>query len=204
MVLKKIKILIVGLAVLISMNAEAKVEQFQDSFTGYLGKQIENASGWYTGESIFTSGNVNLQTSYDLYDFNPDFYIVSGTFVRSDSTSAFSGIFDFSVIYPDPGSIQDPWLVAYPISGFLQYDNSIYSPITGELLIADRGFGEIKGFIGQQDYVSFTIDWTIHTGAAVSSVPEPQTAWMLCIGLVALGGMRGKRISPKLSHHSLK
>jgi hypothetical protein len=92
MLLKKIKTLIVGLAVLISMNAEAKVEQFQDSFAGNLGKQVENAFGWYIGQSQFTNGNVNLEISYDLLDFNPDFYLVSGTFTRSDSSRAFSGV----------------------------------------------------------------------------------------------------------------
>ena len=205
MVLTKIKILIAGLTVLISMNAEAKVEQFQDSFTGYLDRSIENDAIWFSGESTFTNNNVSLITTHDIFDDNFSFFIVAGTFERDDGLRKFSGIFDINLYSADPFVNPDPWQfpgIPYEISGNFQYDHSIYSPITGERLKNDYGFGLLKGFITYQQYVTFTIDWTTVNGDVVSSVPTPSTIWMFSSGLLLLGVMLSKRASPKL-HHSL-
>jgi hypothetical protein len=205
MLLKKIKTLIVGLAVLISMNAEAKVEQFQDSFTGYLDRSTRNDAIWYSGQSTFISNNVSLTTTYDLFDDDFSFFIVAGTFERDDGNRKFSGYFDINLYSADPSIWPDPWQfpgIPYEIIGNFQYDHSIYSPITGERVINDYGFGLLKGFMTNQQYLTFTIDWVTVNGAVVSSVPTPPTVWMFSSGLLLLGVMLSKRASPKL-HHSL-
>ncbi len=208
MSLKAIKILMFGFAVLISFNAQAEVvEKFQDSFTGYLDRSIMNDAIWYSGQSSFINNNVSLSTNYDLLDDGYSFFFVAGTFERDDGTRKISGIFDINLYSADPLIWHDPWQypeIPYEIVGNFQYDHSIYSPVTGERLTYDYGFGLLKGFITYRQFVSFTIDWTTVKGNAVSSVPEPQTAWMLCFGLLALFYMRGKQAFPKRIHHALK
>lgn len=205
--LKKIKTLIFCLAVLVSMHAEARVEQFQDSFSGYLDRSTRNDAIWYNGQSSFTNNNVSLTTTYDLLDDDFSFFFVAGTFERDDGTRKFSGNFDISLYSADPFISPDPWQypgIPYEIIGNFQYDHSIISPVTGERLKNDYGFGLMKGFITNQQYVTFTIDWLTVNGDVVSSVPEPQTAWMLCFGLAALVRMRGKQTFPKHIHPALK
>lgn len=205
MVSKKIKTLMIGLAVLISMHAEAKIEEFQDSFTGYLDRSLMNDPGWFTGQSTFINNNVSLTTTYDLLDDNFSFFFVAGTFERDDGTRKFSGYFDINLYSADPFISPDPWQfpeVPYEIIGNFQYDHSLYSPITGERLTNDYGFGLMKGFITNLQYVTFTIDWITVNGDVVSSVPTPPTVWMFSSGLLLLAALRGKRTSPKLSHHA--
>lgn len=199
MFFKKIRPLLFSLAVLVSLSAQAKVEEFQDSFTGYLDRSTRNDAIWYNGQSTFINNNVSLTTTYDLFDDDFSFFIVAGTFERDDGVRKFSGIFDINLYSSDPSVIPDPWQfpgMPVEIIGNFQYDHSLYSPITGERVINDYGFGLMKGFMVNQQYLTFTIDWVTVNGAVVSSVPAPPTTWLFGCGLLLLSLLRVKRFSP--------
>jgi hypothetical protein len=185
--LKTLKIVVISLVAFMSLSAHAKIESFQDSFAGYLNKDIQMDFFWFAGQNTFMNGSVILSTQHEIINLEQDFYLVTGSYTRVvDNITVSSGTFDFNVIYPDPNIPQDPMQILMPIEGTIQFDNSVYSPETGDRLVANLGFGWIKGFIDKQDYVSFTIDWQTDTPALTSAVPEPSSIWLMSYGFLLI------------------
>lgn len=183
---KIIKILFTLLAI-ISFNAEAKVDQFQDSFEGSFFRDIQIDQGFYSGSSLFLNNDVTLSTSYEILDLAPDFYYVFGSFARDDASRSFFGSFEFIVQFQDPSINPDFWspYISHPIIGSFSFNNDIYLP-DGEVYEQNRGWGELKGYTNYQGNTSFTIDWIAFSGAPVSNVPESAPFDLICFGLLML------------------
>jgi hypothetical protein len=184
MLFHKTKILISGLVMLSSATAQAAAVQFQESFSGYITVTNELDTFYYEGQSTFDNGFAVLSTSYEVIRSFPDIYTVFGSFTRTDHERSISGVFDFSLTTPDLVFVPDPSM--QPILGNLTYDNTIFSPITGDPLVPDVGFGLLRGFVTEQNYVFFGIDWYMLRPDSVSSVPAPATTNLFGVGLMTL------------------
>ncbi len=179
MISNKIKKLIIGFAALVSLNAEAKVEQFLESFSGVLAQDVMIDADYFSGQSTFYSTIASLTTNHEVLSFFPDFYFAFGSFTRTDSTGSFTGMFDLSTQVPDYSSTN------LQLSGTFYMQNLDSLENTGAY--ANAFFtGMATGYVNNQ-VLNLTIDWTIVTPDSVSSVPVPPTAWLFASGLLMLG-----------------
>ncbi len=197
MLLKNIKIFIVSLAVSMSMSAEAKIEQFQQSYAGYLSMDNTVDGVYYVGESTFNSNNSSLTIQYEAFKLLQDpLYIVFGSYTRGNVVTPQMGQFDFGLSIQDPINPPDPLFEPLPISGTFSYVESLMMP-DGQIEIFNSELGVLKGFLGPQDYLSFTIDWTIYSRDRRSLVPAPPSIWLFTSGLLLLSllHLRRKRIN---------
>ena len=200
MMLAKTKRLFVGLAALISLNAEAKIEQFQESYAGYLPMDYTLDGMIYMGETTFSNGSSTLTLYYQALNLLQDqLYVVFGSYSRNQVQTSQLGQFDFWLSVPDPdlNPPPDPAFSALPIEGSFHYEDIVMMP-DGELEVFYSEYGALKGFVSPQNYLSFTIDWTVYTRDRRSLVPAPPSLWLMSSGLLLLGlvVLRRNRLAP--------
>jgi hypothetical protein len=198
MVLTKIKILIAGLAVLISVNAEAKVEQFQEQYEGILNMQNTWDGFYYVDQSTFTNHNSSLSLNYEAIKLLEDqLYIVAGNYSRGGVMTSQPGFFDIGLSFDDP--LNPPVILTepIPIAGTFQYTDLIMMP-DGQIETFYSEYGALKGFLYAQDRVSFTIDWTVYSRDRQMLVPEPSSNLLFVVGLMLIGSEISKRHNKKI------
>lgn len=189
----KINKLLLCLAILVSTHAQAKIQTFEEVFTGTIVKTgVIDPDNFdpdnLMGQSTLSNGDVTLTLFYPMFDFSPSHYPGAGTFTRTDSLGALSG--DFSAYYslPDIGSPSVPFL----IGGLFNQDNrSLTLPNTGPYQYS-WAFGEANGTITEQGEVNLKINWTIHTPDIFIPVPEPESTFMFSSGLILLAFLNAK------------
>ncbi|NOU26198.1 MAG: PEP-CTERM sorting domain-containing protein [Methylotenera sp.] len=194
MFFKSIKYALIGVVLFASANANAKIEQFTDYFSGTFSQDSMIDYFDFTGQSTFSNGNASLNTNHEIISLFPDFYYAGGSFTRADSTGAFSGRFDFQTTLPDYENQFAPNV--FPIYGIFSTDNLFNFNTPNTNLGAYKyayATGEMKGFIdSNSNYTNFTIDWTVVTPVQLSPVPEPNSAWLFGLGLLCLAGLSRK------------
>jgi hypothetical protein len=91
--LTKTKRLLVGLAALISLNAQAKIEQFQESYAGYLPMDFTLDGVTFLGETTFSNGSSTLTLYYEaLSQLQDELYVVFGSYSRNQVQSSQLGV----------------------------------------------------------------------------------------------------------------
>lgn len=200
MCIKQIKRRMAGLSALIftlmSLSAEAKIEQFQESYTGYLPMEYSLDGVYYVGEQTFSNCSATLTLYYEALSLLQDqLYVVFGSYSRNQGLSLPLGQFDFSLSAPDPITAPDPAFSALPIAGSFYFQDILMMP-DGQLEVFYSEFGLLKGFLSPQNALSFTIDWTIYTRDRRTLVPAPPTTWLFGTGLVCLAWVAFRRQRP--------
>ena len=180
-------------ALLTSFQAEAKLESYQQSYSGYLSMNNMVDADYYVDTTSFSNLGNTLSLSYEAlklwYDPENPLYIVFGSYTRSGGHPTMQGNFDFSLNLYDPTVPFETYCNALPIFGTfnLQYLKDLpdgsYEILYGET-------GTLKGYISKDDYVSFTIDWLVYTPDNVSTVPAPPASSMFIIGLFIMCSVR--------------
>ena len=203
MIIHKTKWLLAAFAALISLNAEAKIEQFQESYAGYLPMDYTLDGMIYMGETTFSNGSSTLTLYYQALNLLQDqLYVVFGSYSRNQVQSSQLGQFDFWLSVPDQDPINpvappDPAFSDLPIEGSFHYEDILMMP-DGQLEVFYSEYGALKGFVSPQNYLSFTIDWTVYTRDRRSLVPAPPSLWLFGSGLLLLGlvARRRQRVAP--------
>ena len=121
MFFRSIKYALISIVLFASANANAKIEQFTDYFSGTFAQDSIIDYAYSTGQSTFSNGNASLNTNHEIISLFPDFYFAGGSFTRADSTGAFSGRFDFGTTLPDYDSPFPPNV--FQILGVFYTDN---------------------------------------------------------------------------------
>lgn len=191
-----IKIIKLGLllcTLLGSLNAEAKFETYQQSYSGYLSMNNMMDADYYVDATIFSSLGNTLSLSYEALKMWSDpenpLYIVFGSYTRSGGHSTMLGNFDFSLNLYDPTVLVDLYSDTLPITGIFNLQDIRDLPDgTSEIFYGETGI--LTGYISKNDYVSFKVDWIVYMADSVSAVPAPPSIWMFVIGLPLIGGMR--------------
>ena len=187
MVLKKIKTLVLCLAVLMSFNAEAKIEQFQEQYEGFLNMQNTWDGVYYVDQSTFVNKNSSLSLNYEAIKLLEDqLYFVAGTYSRGGVMTSQPGFFDISLSFDDPLNPLDLFIEPIPISGTFQYNDLIMLP-DGQIETFYSEYGLLKGFLYAQDYLTFTIDWTVYSRDRQMLAPEPPDNLLFAGGLLLIG-----------------
>jgi len=197
MMFNKTKLLMAGFAALLSFNAEAKIEQFQESYAGYLPMEYTLDGMYYVGDATFSNSNSTLTLYYEAVNLLQDqLYVVFGSYSRNQVHTSQLGQFDFGLSAQDPMSLPDPSLSVLPIEGSFHYEDIVMMP-DGQLEVFYSEYGVFKGFLSPQDYLSFTIDWTIYTRDRRTLVPAPPSLWLFSSGLLLIGvfELRRKRLA---------
>lgn len=182
------KSIVVGLALFVSTNAHAKLQEFEEVFTGTLPPILSSEFGFYDEVVTLLSGDVTLTLYYQVVSDDPFSSISSGTFTRTDTLGAFSGNFLFYVSLNDYLSSNDQGV---SLSGFFDQDSGSMLPNTGIYQYAwafgDAGLnGNGGGTITSQRDITLKINWQIRTPEPFPPVPEPEMAWLFSFGLVTL------------------
>ncbi|WP_029148243.1 hypothetical protein [Methylophilus sp. 5] len=199
MIFKKTKGLLVGLAALISFNVEAKIEQFQESYAGYLPMEFTLDGVTFLGETTFSNGSSTLTLYYEaLSQLQDQLYVVFGSYSRNQVQTSQLGQFDFWLSVPDPinpVALPDPAFSDLPIEGSFHYEDILMMP-DGQLEVFYSEYGALKGFVSPHNYLTFTIDWTIYTRDRRTLVPAPSSLWLFSSGLLFIGllELRRKRL----------
>lgn len=196
MLIKHIKVWLAACALMLSFNAEATIEYFQESFAGSLARDVQNDFFWFTGQSTFVSGNVGLTTTHEIFEFEPDSFLVFGVFSRNDGLNTFSGNFELYYKVDDPYNPPNPWLnplTPFPVWGYFRSEQSLYSPVDGTVLEQTILYGEINGAMTNREYLSFTVNWALYTFDAASAVPAPSTIWLFVSGLLLIASITYKK-----------
>lgn len=131
----------------------------------------------------------SLSLHYEAFKLLEDqLYIVAGNYFRGGLTSSQPGFFDIGLSFDDP--LNPPAILTEPIAitGTFQYSDLIMFP-DGQVETFYSEYGLLKGFLYAQDYVTFTIDWTVYSRDRQILVPEPPfnllfTGGLLLISLV--------------------
>jgi len=189
MMMNKTKLLLAAFAALMSFNVDAKIEQFQESYAGYLPMEYTLDGVYYIGDATFSNGSSTLTLYYEALNLLQDqLYVVFGSYSRNQVQTSQLGQFDFSLSAPDSA------LSALPIEGSFHYEDILMMP-DGELEVFYSEYGTLKGFVSPQNYLTFTIDWTVYTRDRRSFVPAPPSLWLFGSGLLllALLALRRKR-----------
>lgn len=195
-----IKKILVGLAACISLNAEAAVLQFMESFSGMLAESVVMDTGYFSGQSTFMNTTASLTTHHEVFNFLPDFYIAIGSFSRTDSAGTLEGMFELVSQLPD---YQDPNM---PDPNVL-LTGTFYSQSLGGLentgAYANSFFmGVASGYLSGQ-ILNLSIDWTIVTPDGLSAVPAPPPAWLYGFGVLVLAlAVRRKHYKPAHVGHA--
>lgn len=182
------KSILVGLALFVSTNAQAKLQEFEEVFTGTLPPIVSSEFGFYDEVATLLSGDATLTLYYQVVSDDPFSSIGSGTFTRTDALGAFSGSFLFYLSLPDYLSSNNQEV---SLSGFFDRDRDSSLPNTGAYKYA-WAFGEAGAYAsggqnstGQRD-ITLKINWQIRTPDIFTPVPEPQMSWLFLLGLVVL------------------
>lgn len=202
----KTRRLLVGLAALISLNAQAKIEQFQESYAGYLPMDFTLDGVIFLGETTFSNRSSTLTIYYQaLSQLQDELYVVFGSYSRNQVQSSQLGQFDFWLSVPDPDPINPvappgPAFSNLPIAGSFHYEDIVMMP-DGQLEVFYSEYGALKGFVSPQNYLTLTIDWTVYTRDRRSLVPAPPSLWLMSSGLLLLGlvVLRRNRLAPVLA-----
>jgi|APLak6261692095_1056202.scaffolds.fasta_scaffold00034_5 hypothetical protein len=144
--LTKTKRLLVGLAALISLNAQAKIEQFQESYAGYLPMDFTLDGVTFLGETTFSNGSSTLTLYYEaLSQLQDELYVVFGSYSRNQVQSSQLGQFDFWLSVPDPinpVAPPDPAFSNLPIAGSFHYEDIVMMP-DGQLEVFYSEYGAL-------------------------------------------------------------
>lgn len=180
---QEIKKILVGLAACFSLNAEAAVLQFMESFAGALAQDVIMDTGYFSGQSTFVNTAASMSTRHEVFNYLPDFYVATGSFSRTDSTGTLKGMFELISQLPDDQgpNMQEPNVL---LTG------TFYSQSLGGLentgAYAHSFFmGVATGYLSG-DILNLSIDWTIVTPDALSVVPAPTSVWLYASGLLVL------------------
>lgn len=191
-----IKIIKQGLllcTLLASFQAEAKLESYQQSYSGYLSMNNMVDADYYVDATSFSQLGNTLSLNYEALKmwFDPEnpLYFVFGSYTRSGGHPTMSGNFDFSLNIYDPTIFVDLYSDTLPIIGTFNLQDLKDLP-DGSYEILYGETGTLKGYISKDDYVSFTIDWFVYTPDNVSAVPAPPASWMFIFGLLLMGSIR--------------
>lgn len=176
-----------------SLHAEAKVETYQQSYSGYLSMLNMVDADYYVDATSFSNAENTLSLSYEALKIWSDpenpLYIVFGSYTRSGGHSTMLGNFDFSLNLYDPTVFVDLYSDTLPIIGTFNLQDIRDLPDgTSEVFYGETGV--LTGYISKNDYVSFKVDWIVYTADSVSAVPTPNVLWMFAIGLPLVGAMR--------------
>jgi hypothetical protein len=182
------KSILVGLALFISANAHAKLQEFEEMFTGTLPPIVSSEFGFYDEVATLLSGDATLTLYYQVVSDATLSSIGGGTFTRTDALGAFSGNFFFYISLSDYLSPIDQEV---SLTGFLDQDRGSPLPNTGAYQYAsafgDAGaYGSGGGSITDQGNMTLNIKWQIRIPDPLTPVPEPQMSWLLLSGLVLL------------------
>ena len=156
MMIHKTKWLLAAFAALISLNAEAKIEQFQESYAGYLPMDYTLDGMIYMGETTFSNGSSTLTLYYQALNLLQDqLYVVFGSYSRNQVQSSQLGQFDFWLSVPDQDPINpvappDPAFSDLPIEGSFHYEDILMMP-DGQLEVFYSEYGALKGFVSPQN-----------------------------------------------------
>jgi hypothetical protein len=202
---RSLQIAAISLALLASSNAHAKFVQFTESYAGYFTEELDPDIGLPKVQYNFFNSEANLTTNHYVFNFDPGSYSGFGTFTRTDSSGAFSGLFDFHSEIPDyynPGPSD-----RIQIGGTFNSDQ--FSEGNTGAYRFGAATGVMKGFIDSNpNYTSFQIDWYVFTPDTISPVPEPSTILLFSSGLLLLASMvrksanRGLILSKLVTGHS--
>ena len=182
------KSILVGLALLISTNAHAKLQEFEEVFTGTLPPIISSEFGFYDEMATLLSEDATLTLYYQVGSDATLNFIGGGTFTRTDALGAFSGRFLFYLSLPDYLASNNQEV---SLSGFFDQDRDSPLPNTGAYQYAwaygDAGtYGSGGGSIADQGDITLKIKWQIRTPDPLTPVPEPQMGWLFLLGLGTL------------------
>lgn len=187
------KSILVGLALLVSTNAHAKLQEFEEVFTGTLPPVVSSEFGFYGEVTTLLSKDATLTLYYQVLSDAP-LNSLAGIFTRTDALGAFSGNFLFYLSLPDYLSSNNQ---AVSLSGFFDRDRDSPLPNTGAYKYA-WAFGEAGAYTsggenstGQRD-ITLNIHWQIRTPDIFIPVPEPQMGWLFLLGLGTLCFKRAK------------
>jgi len=176
-----------------SLQAEAKFETYQQSYSGYLSMNNMVDADYYVDATSFSNAENTLLLSYEALKMWSDpenpLYVVFGTYMRSGGHPTMLGNFDFSLNLYDPTVFVDLYSNTLPIIGTFNLQDIRDLP-DGTIEILYGETGTLTGYIFKDDYVTFKIDWIVYTADSVSAVPAPLALWMFVIGLSLIGGMR--------------
>lgn len=176
-----------------SLQAQAKVETYQQSYAGYLAMNNMMAADYYVDATSFSNAGNALSLNYEALKLVSDpesaLYLVFGSYTRSGGHPTVSGTFDFGLNLHDPTVPVDPYADPLPIIGTFNLQDLKDLP-DGSYEVLYGETGTLKGYISKDDYVSFTIDWVIYTPDSVAAVPAPPASWLFACGLLLIGGMR--------------
>ncbi len=199
------KSILVGLALFVSTNAQAKLQEFEEVFTGTLPPIVSSEFGFYDEVATLLSGDATLTLYYQVVSDDPFSSIGSGTFTRTDALGAFSGSFLFYLSLPDYLSSNNQEV---SLSGFFDQDSGSMLPNTGAYQYASA-FGDSGvnsnggGTITSQREITLKINWQIRTPEPFPPVPEPEMAWLFSLGLVVLSFKRIQKKMQSVSKFSL-
>jgi hypothetical protein len=176
-----------------SLQTEAKIETYQQSYSGNLSMNNMVDADYYVDATSFSDAENTLSLSYEALKMWSDpenpLYVVFGTYTRSGGHPTMLGNFDFSLNLYDPTGFVDLYSDTLPIIGTFNLQDIRDLPDgASELLYGETGI--LTGYLSKNDYVSFKIDWIVYTADSVSAVPAPPALWMFVIGLSLIGGMR--------------
>jgi hypothetical protein len=181
------KSILVGLALFVSANAHAKLQEFEEVFTGTLPPIVSSEFGFYDEMATLLSGDATLTLYYQVVSDAP-LNSLAGIFTRTDALGEFSGNFLFYLSLPDYLASNNQEV---SLSGFFDQDRDSMLPNTGAYKYA-LAFGEAGAYAsggenstGQRD-ITLNIHWQIRTPDIFTPVPEPQMSWLFLLGLVAL------------------
>jgi hypothetical protein len=183
-----IKSILVGLALFVSANAHAKLQEFEEVFTGTLPPIVSSEFGFYDEVATLQSEDATLTLYYQVVSDVTLNFIGGGTFTRTDALGAFSGRFLFYLSLPDYLASNNQEV---SLSGFFDRDRDSTLPNTGAYQYAwafgDAGaYGSGGGSITDQGDMTFKIKWQIRTPDPLTPVPEPQMSWLFLLGLILL------------------
>jgi hypothetical protein len=181
------KSILLGLALLVSANAHAKLQEFEEVFTGTLPPTVSSEFGFYDEVTTLLSKDATLTLYYQVLSDAP-LNSLAGIFTRTDALGAFSGNFLFYLSLPDYLSSNNQ---AVSLSGFFDRDRDSPLPNTGAYKYA-WAFGEAGAYTsggenstGQRD-ITLNIHWQIRTPDIFIPAPEPQMGWLFLLGLGTL------------------
>lgn len=187
------KSILVGLAFFVTTNAHAKLQEFEEVFTGTLPPIVSSEFGFYDEVTTLLSKDATLTLYYQVVSDAP-LNSLAGIFTRTDALGAFSGNFLFYFSPPDYLSSNNQEVL---LSGFFDQDRDSPLPNTGAYRYA-LAFGEAEAYAsggenstGQRD-MTLNINWQIRTPDIFTPVPEPKISWLLLLGLVTLCFKRAK------------
>ncbi len=188
--------LLLCIAMFGSTHAQATIQIFEETFTGTIVKtsvidpdnfdpDIFNVPERFTSQSTLVNGDITLTLFYPMFDFSPSHYPGAGTFTRTYSMGSLSGNFSYYFSLPDYSFSEDQ-PTGLILGGVFEQDiRNLTLPNTGSYQYS-LASGAADGTITERGDITLKINWTVRTPDPFP-VPEPESAWMFCLGLLMLG-----------------